>query len=143
MEPPTFFVPLFQGLWPPDTTVPPAPGDPVPVPDKPRNKGEQAYVELAAHLGVFVTAITACSGYAPPSADISIATFNAQLSQFNGLNGFICTLDSQLTTARENRRRLYFEGDCLQTKFQAVKDAVKGQYGQNGAQYGTVKTIKW
>jgi hypothetical protein len=136
----------LRGVRPSSNTEPPPtpqPGAPAPEPEKSRNKGEQAYVELTAHLGAFITAITACAGYAPTSADISISTFNGLLSQFNGLNGFISQLSSQLTTARENRRRLYFEGDCLQTKFQAVKDAVKGQYGQNGSQYGTVKGIKW
>lgn len=136
----------LRGVSPPSNTEPPPtppPGEPVPPPEKSRNKGEQAYVELCAHLGSFITAITACAGYAPTATKISLSTFNGLLSQFNGLNGFISQLDSQLTTARENRRRLYFDGDCLQTKFQAVKDAVKGQYGQNSSQYGSVKGIKW
>lgn len=136
----------MRGVRPPSNTEPPPtppPGEPVPPPEKSRSKGEQAYVELAAHLGGFITAITACAGYAPTSADISLSTFNGLLSQFNGLNGFISSLASQLTTAREDRRRLYFDGDCLQTKFQSVKDAVKGQYGQNSSEYGTVKGIKW
>lgn len=65
------------------------------------------------------------------------------VAQFNGLNLFISDLASQLTTAREKRRRLYFVGDCLQTKFQAVKEAVKGQYGQGSSEYGSVKGITW
>ncbi len=137
----------MRGMSPPTKVVlppPPAPGDPPATPDKPRNKGEQAYVELAAHLEQFISAITACTGYTPPSAAISIATFNASLSQFKGLNTFICTLDAQLTSGREARRALYYEGDsCLERKFQAVKAAVKGQYGQASSQYGAVKSMKW
>lgn len=136
----------LRGVRPPSNTEPPPPlppGTPAPEPEKSRNKGEQAYVELTAHLGSFITAITACAGYAPTATDISLSTFNGLLSQFNGLNGFISQLGSQLTTTREKRRRLYFEGDCLHKKFNAIKDSVKGQYGQKSSQYGTVKGIKW
>ena len=136
----------LRGVRPPSNTEPPpppAPGAPATEPEKSRRKGEQAYVELTAHLGAFITAITSCAGYAPPATEISLSTFNGLLSQFNGLNGFISQLSTQITSARENRRRLYFEGDCLKTKFQAVKDAVKGQYGQKSSEYGTVKGMKW
>ncbi len=136
----------LRGVRPPSNTEVPPPvpeGTPPPEAEKSRNKGEQAYVELAAHLGGFVTAITACPGYAPTAAEISIGTFSSLQSQFGGLNLFISDLASQLTTAREKRRRLYFVGDCLQTKFQAVKEAVKGQYGQGGSEYGAVKGITW
>jgi len=136
----------LRGVRPPTNTEPPPPVEPGTPPgaaDKGRNKGQQAYVELAAHLEALVTALTACAGYSPTSATISASSFNALLSQFRGLNSFISTLDSQLTTARENRRRLYFEPGGLEEKFQAVKNAVKGQYGQSSAEYGAVKSIKW
>ena len=137
----------MRGMSPPtkvELPPAPAPGQPPTPPNKPRSKGEQAYVELAAHLEGFITAISACTPYAPPSAAISIATFSAALSQFRGLNTFICTLDTQLTSAREARNALYYEGDsCLERKFQSVKAAVKGQYGQASTQYGAVKSMKW
>ena len=137
----------IRGVSPPTKIVlppPPAPGEPPTPPNKPRSKGEQAYVELAAHLEGFITAISACTPYAPPSAAITIPTFSASLSQFKGLNSFICTLDTQLTSAREARLALYYNGDsCLERKFQAVKEAVKGQYGQTSTQYGAVKSMKW
>lgn len=137
----------MRGVRPPSTTTPPPPAAPgaTPTPaEKPRNKGEQAYVELAAHLEGFVTALTACPGYAPTGTDISISTFSSSLSQFKGLNSFICSLDAQLTTAQEQRRAVYFDGDsCLEQKFKSVKDAVKGQYGQASTNYGAVKSMKW
>ena len=130
----------MRGMSPPA----PAPGQPPTPPNKPRSKGEQAYVELAAHLEGFITAISACTPYAPPSAAITINTFSGALSQFRGLNSFICTLDTQLTSAREARLALYYEGDsCLERKFQSVKAAVKGQYGQASTQFGAVKSMKW
>jgi hypothetical protein len=137
----------LRGVRPPSKPAPPLPvspgGEPPAVVEK-RNKGEQAYVELEAHLRTLITALTECQGYNPPSATIALNNFHAMLSQFRGLNAFICTLSAQLTTAREVRRVLYFSGDeCLEVKFQAIKNAVKGQYGQNSAQYGSVKGLGW
>lgn len=109
-----------------------------------RNKGEQAYVELEAHLSALIKALTACPGYNPPGAGISLTTFNGLLEQFHGLNTQITALKGELTTAREARRKLYYEGaDCLQRRFQAVKYAVKGQYGQDSKEYAVVKGNKW
>ena len=123
---------------------PPPPGGEPPAEVAKRNKGEQAYVELQAHFSSLITALTACPGYNPPSATITLNTFNGLLSQFRGLNLFISQLTGQLTTAREARRKLYYVGDsCLECKFQAVKNAVKGQYGQTSTEYGSVKSIKW
>ena len=137
----------MRGVSPPtkvELPAPPVPGTPPTPPSKPRSKGEQAYVELAAHLEQFITAITACAPYTPPSAAISLSTFSSYLSQFKGLNSFIGTLEAQLTSARESRNALYYDGDsCLERKFQSVKAAVKGQYGQASTQFGAVKSMKW
>ena len=137
----------LRNIRPPTKTAPPPPpppgGDP-PAEAAKRNKGEQAYVELQAHLSSLITALTACSGYNPPCAAIALNAFHGMLSSFRGLNMFISQLTGQLTTAREGRRKLYYVGDsCLECKFQAVKNAVKGQYGQNSTEYGSVKGIKW
>lgn len=137
----------LRGVSPPSKPAPPPAGGPdgePPAATEKRNKGEQAYVELQAHFSTLISALTACSGYAPPSMNISLGTFNSLLSQFRGLNMFICQLSGQLTTAREARRSLYYAGaQCLERKFQAIKNSVKGQYGQNSAQYAAVKSIKW
>lgn len=127
-----------------ETPPPPPPGTPAPTPEKPRNKGDQAYVELAAHLGTLITSLGACTGYAPPDPAITIATFTANLATFNAQNLTVANTSVLLTNARETRRILFFEGPtCFHKRFLAVKTAVKGQYGQNSAQYGTVKGIKW
>jgi hypothetical protein len=136
----------FRGIRPPKDTTPaqdPGDGTTPPTAEKKRNQGQRAYAELVAHYQSFVNAATSCSGYAPPSTDISLMKLNEHLSTFKGLNQFITTLDGQLTTARTLRFRLYFAEAGLQKKFQSVKDAVKGQYGQNSAQFAAIKSIKW
>jgi hypothetical protein len=137
----------LRGVSPPSKPVPPPPVEPggePPAAAEKRNKGEQAYVELQAHLSALITALTACAGYAPPSLSIALSTFNGLLSQFRGLNMFICQIAGQLTTAREARRGLYYDGpECLEKKFQGIKNSVKGQYGQNSSQYAAVKGVKW
>ena len=115
-----------------------------PTPAKTRNKGDRAFVELAAHLSAFITSLVACSGYAPTDTAITIATFTSHSNNFIAQNAAVANAAVALTNARETRRILYFEGTtCLHKRFLAVKTAVKGQYGQNSAQYGTVKGIKW
>lgn len=137
----------LRNMRPPEKAAPPPappPGGEPPAMTAKRNKGEQAYVELQAHLGSLITALNACPGYVPPSPAITLNAFNGLLSPFRGLNTFIGQLTGQLTTAREARRQLYYVGaDCLECKFQAVKNAVKGQYGQNSTAYGAVKSRKW
>ena len=136
----------FRGVRPPSQTAPaPDPGGnpPPPAEEKKRNQGQRAYAELAAHLESFLNAIMSCGGYTAPSTDITISAFSGHLSAFKGLNQFISALDGQLTTARALRYQLYFSEAGLQSKFQSIKDAVKGQYGQKSAQCEAVKTIKW
>ena len=116
---------------------------PTPAPEsRPRNKGQKAYVELAAHLGALVEALTACPGYAPPAA-ITVSAFSGHLSNLKSHNGGISTLSGKIITARAKRERLYAGTSGLAEKFQAVKEAVKGQYGQNSDPYTAVKGMKW
>ena len=135
----------FRNMKPPTETAPPTGdgGTPPPAEEKKRNQGQQAFVELEAHFRTFVTAVLSCGGYAPPSTEISAGTLSGFLSQFRGLNDFICTLATQLKTARELRFRLYFAPSGLAEKFQSVKAAVKGQYGQSSTQFDSVKGLKW
>ena len=137
----------LRGVRPPSRTplpTPPVPGEPPADSEKKRNKGEQAYSELEAHLTSFITAITAVPGYLPPGPAIQISTFNGYLSQLRSLNRGISTVGSQLINSREDRRVLYYDGDSsFQGKFLAIKEAVKGQYGQSSANYRAVKGKKW
>ncbi len=135
----------FRGISPPQPKAPPPPppGGPTPAEEKKRNKGDQAFVELAAHFGKFIAACTGAAGYAPPAAEISLGTLNGLLSSLKGFNGSLSTLAVQLSKAQQQRQLLYYKEDGLADRFQAVKAAVKGQYGVAGANYGVVKGLKW
>lgn len=107
-----------------------------------RTRGDQAYVELESHLSALIAAVEACPGYAPPGEAIQLATLEAQRTQFRALNELTTQLAGQLTTARETRRRLYDgDEDSLAVKFQAVKQAVKGQYGPQSAACAMARRI--
>ena len=68
---------------------------------------------------------------------------NGALSQLKNLNSSLSTLSTQLSKAQQQRQLLYYKEDGLADRFQAVKAAVKGQYGQASANYGVVKVMKW
>lgn len=135
----------LRGVRPPKPKAPPPPpeGGPTPAEEKKRNKGEQAFTELAGHFGKFIAACTGAAGYAPPATEISLGTLNGALSQLKGLNGSLSTLSTQLSKAQQQRQILYYNEDGLADRFMAVKAAVKGQYGVASANYGVVKGMKW
>ena len=59
-------------------------------------------------------------------------------------NETVATADSTLDTAQRKRFALFADEDTgLADKFQAVKNAVKGQYGQSSEQYAAVKGLRW
>ena len=134
----------FRGTRPPAApTPPPVPGE-TPAEEKKRNQGQQAFVELAAHLESFIGVCTTTPGFSPPAAAISLGTLSGHLSAFKSLNGGISTLEQQISVARKDRFDAYFEGeDCLQEKFQSVKKAVKGQYGLKSSEWETANAISW
>jgi hypothetical protein len=135
----------LRGVVPPKKTAPPPPpGSEPPAEAKKRNQGQQAYGEILAHLSGLTAALTACPGYNPPGAEITISKFNEYQSSLRSLNAGLSQTENNLGTARSKRQRLYYEGEaCLEAKFQAIKNAVKGQYGQASAEYGAVKGKKW
>ena len=54
------------------------------------------------------------------------------------------TSEQQISVAQKSRYDVYFTGDdCLQKKSQAIKKAVKGQFGLASREHQTVKAIKW
>ncbi len=135
----------LRGVHPPKPKppAPPVGGAPTPAETKKRNQGQQAFVELAAHLGQFIGVCAGCAGYAPPAPEITLPSLNGLISQLRSANEFLSTLEAQLTTAQQQRVILYYGGNGLAERFQLIKAAVKGQYGQASANYGTVKGMKW
>ena len=75
--------------------------------------------------------------------DISPTTLTTLLNQLKSLNTSIATLQSTLKTNRQKRQALYTGPKSLQVKFQALKNAVKGQYGQDSAEAASVRGVKW
>ena len=135
----------LRGTRPPKSKLPPAPapGEASAAQQKKRNQGEQAYVELAGHYKKFVAACTGAPGYAPPSLDISVGKLNELLSMLISLNGGLSAQESQLTKAQQDRQILFYDENGLAERFQLVKAAVKGQYGQSSAHYASVRKLTW
>ena len=68
----------------------------------------------------------------------------AALNNLKTLNASLNTSEQQSSVAQKTRYDLYFTGDdCLQKKFQAIKKAVKRQYGLASQKYQMVQVIKW
>ena len=109
-----------------------------------RGKGGQAFAETALLfeqlMGIAAGAPNWSLGV---PVDISPTTLTTLLNQLKSLNTSIATLQSTLKTNREKRQALYTGPKSLQTKFQALKNAVKGQYGQDSAEAAAVKGVKW
>lgn len=134
----------FRGTKPPKPKAPPTVPGETPAEEKKRSAGNQAYVELAAHLEKFYGVCVGTPGFAPTAAEITASALSGHLSAFKNLNGGLSALEQQITVAQKTRFDLYFTGeDCLQEKFQAIKKAVKGQFGLGSEEYQTVKVIKW
>ncbi|MFT5468202.1 MAG: hypothetical protein ACI8UO_003310 [Verrucomicrobiales bacterium] len=92
-------------------------------------------------FGKFITALGGADGFdtgAP--VEISLATLGGLKQQLLDLNTNLSDRDAKLTTARQ-KRKVGYEG--LRQKFQAVKNSVKGQYGLKGAEWESVRGIRW
>ena len=134
----------FRGTKPPKPKAPPtAPGE-TPAEEKKRNQGNQAYVELAAHLEKFVGVCMGTPGFSPAAAEITASALSGQVSAFKNLNGGLSSLEQQISVEQKKRFDLYYTGeDCLQEKFQLVKKAVKGQFGLASQEYQGANAVKW
>ena len=134
----------FRGTKPPKPKAPPtAPGE-TPAEEKKRNAGNQAYVELASHLEKFIGVCSGTPGFAPTAVEITVSALSGHLSAFKNLNTGLSALEQQISVEQKKRFDLYYTGeDCLQEKFQAVKKAVKGQFGLASDEYRAANAVKW
>ena len=127
----------------PKKPKPPAEGEP-PAEEKKRNSGEQAYGEVALLFEKFIGVATAAAGYATGvPVDISAGALNGLLSSLKGSNSFLCNLGAQISPKQKKRQKLYFEKGGFAEKFQAIKEAVKSQYGTQSEQYLAARAVKW
>ena len=122
------------------------PPKPPAVPDpnaKKREQGQRGYVEIAEFFRQYLARITALTGYAPTSANISLASLGALRAQFDALNESIPDLSQTFSDAIGDRQLAYDDETGLHFVFKGVKNAVKAQYGQASQEYNQVKSLKW
>lgn len=131
---------------PPKLTPPPAPepGEPAPPPVKKRDRGDQSYADIATSFKALSDAVGKLAAYAPPDSTISATSLATLATKLRTNNDAVAAKDTDLDGAQRARFAIFFTGEgCLQVKFQAVKNAVKGQYGQDSPQFAEVKGIRW
>ena len=115
-----------------------------PAPDKKeRNRGEQSYVEIAAHLKRYIARLEGLAGFAPQDPKISLAALNGHLSALDGPNQSLPELSQTLADAISDRQDAYFGPTGLKFVFDGVKTSVKGQYGQSSAEYKSISGKRW
>ena len=136
-----------RGIKPPRKTLPPPapqPGEPTPPPAKQRDRGDGSYAEIEANFRALVAAAAGLVGYAPPDVGIQSATLGSMALSLTEDNASIVTTDQALDDAQRARYALFYEPETgLADKFKAIKNAVKGQYGQASTAWASVKGMRW
>ena len=107
-----------------------------------RNSGGASFGDIALSFGKYVAALTQLTGYLPPDASIALAALSTAKTEMDALNKLVAEKEVTLTNAQGTRRNLYEGENGLTNKMKAIKDAVKGQYGQSSPQFQSVKSIK-
>lgn len=111
--------------------------------EKKREQGQRGYMEIAEFFRQYISRLTALTGYAPSSADISLASLGTLKTALDGYNTSIPDLSQTLGDAIRDRQTAYDSETGLHFVFKGVKAAVKGQYGQKSPQFAQVTLIKW
>lgn len=115
-----------------------------PEPDKKeRHRGEQSYVEIAAHLKRYIARLDGLAGFAPQDDKISIASLTGHWTTLDGFNQSLPTLAQTLADAISDRQEAYIGPAGLKFVFDGVKTSVKGQYGQASVPYKSISGKKW
>lgn len=128
-----------RGFKPPRATPPPGPTPP----KKPRDRGDGSYAEIAANFAALVTALNALGSYNPPDNAIKLTALTPLSTRLGTNNSTVATAEQEVSEAQRNRYTGYFGTGGLKERFAAVKQAVKGQYGQNSPQWAQVSGIGW
>ena len=122
----------------------PPPGTPPTPPDKAHDRGEGSFAEVAANFKMLATAVNALPGYSVPGTDIDGPALTALAAQLEANNSTVGTTDTALDEAQRARVEIFYAPETgLKDKFQAIKKAVKGQYGQSSTQFAQVKGMRW
>ncbi len=109
-----------------------------------RGAGNGSFAEMASSFKSLVALVNGLAGFSPPDVAISAASLTALAGQFDALNGQVGTAESALDAAKQARKAAFYEeGTGLAAKFAAIKQSVKGQYGQNSTEYAQVSGMRW
>ncbi len=134
-------------IKPPRKTLPPPapePGQPTPPPVKQRDRGDGSYAEIEANFKALVAAVIGLAGYNPPDVAINSASLASAALSLTEDNAAIATTDQSLDDAQRERYALFYEPESgLADQFQAIKNSVKGQYGQTSTDWASVKGMRW
>jgi len=137
----------IRGIRPPRRTAPrkaAAPGAPAAKPEKKRDRGDQSYADIASNFKAFATAVAGLSGYNPPDAGITGPALTALGKKLEKDNTDVASTDQALDEAQRARADKFAAPETgLEAKFQAEKNAVKGQYSQKSPQWNAVKAMRW
>ncbi len=133
-----------RGYHPPKAKpAPPPPGSTPPPAVPKRNQGEQSYADAEGLFCKVIEAVKKVPGYAPTAdSNIQIAQIESLLNGFGSANRDVGVSDVALTNKQVARLKLYDGPDGLREKMLAIKEAAKGQYGGQSAQYLSVKSIR-
>ncbi len=109
-----------------------------------RGSGNGSFAEMASSFKSLVALVNGLAGFSPPDVAISAASLTALAGQFDALNGQVGTAESALDAAKQARKAAFYEDATgLAAKFAAIKQSVKGQYGQNSTEYAQVAGMRW
>ena len=114
------------------------PGSPL---AKKRSKGEQSFGEIDTNFDRLIAALGSVAGYAPTTADLTIANLTARAAAYSAKNATMSTLGQTVGLKQRDRLAGYDGNGGLREKMKAIKQAVRAQYGGNSAEYAQVKGI--
>ncbi len=114
------------------------PGSPL---AKRRNSGEQSFGEIATNFDRLIAALASVTGYAPTTAELTIAGLTARAAAYAAKNATMSTLGNSIGLQQRDRQAGFKSDGGLRGKMKAIKEAVRAQYGSDSAEYEQVKGI--
>ena len=128
----------IRGIKPPRKTVPrkaAAQGAPAAKPEKKRDRGDQSYADIASNFKAFAVVVGGLAKYNPPDAAIKGPALTGLGAKLETNNTAVASTDQALDEAQRARGVMFNAPETgLEAKFQAEKNAVKGQYSQKSPQ---------
>ncbi len=123
--------------------APPGPGGDTEAQTRARQTGEQSFADIAGLFSRLVGALEKIEGYAPPAAEISLASLEALATQMIQHNETVPNAEQDLKLLQKERLDLYNDPKMgLNARMKGVKAAVRSQYGQKSEMWAAVRGIR-